>query len=102
VSDLPTQALFVVHVDDNFHPKDPSERYRLGDYPSADAAIAACRQLVDEFLGAWFKPGMRSTVLYETYVHFGEDPFIMPLGPEKASFSAWDYARERCRIMCGH
>ncbi len=32
------------------------------------------------------------------YTSFGEDPFI--IGPGDYRFSAWDYAKERCSILC--
>lgn len=41
---------------------------------------------------------MTSKVLYEGYVGFGEDPFIIPAG--EPPFSAWDYAKARCMEIC--
>jgi hypothetical protein len=31
---------------------------------------------------------------------FGEDPTIDAAGPDGKRFSAWDYARQRCRELC--
>jgi len=54
---------------------------------------------VDGFLADAFKPGMTATALYEGYVGFGDDPFIVSDDPNSApavSFDAWGYARQRC------
>ena len=40
------QYKYIVEVDDNFHYMDESERYRLGEFDSCAAAIAACKQLI--------------------------------------------------------
>jgi hypothetical protein len=49
-------------------------------------------RLVDEFLEEAYKPGMKAEDLYQVYIRFGEDPFIV--GGD-IRFSAWDYAKER-------
>lgn len=71
----------------------------MGKYASLEAAIAACRTLVDDFLEASCK-GLEpsSEKLYEHFVAFGPDPFIVTNVPSvpKPSFSAWKYAREQC------
>ena len=54
---------------------------------------------MDEFLSANHGPGITAEKLYEVYVMFGEDPFIMGPGPG-AEFSAWDYAKQRCAEIC--
>jgi hypothetical protein len=41
---------------------------------------------------------MSSAELFDQYVSFGEDPFIRGGAP---NFSAWDYARQRCKALCG-
>jgi hypothetical protein len=92
-----------VLIDDNFHYMDESERVTHGVFGTADEAIAACRSIVDECLAKAFKPGMSATDLYDQYVHFGDDPFILPIDPEDqpVKFSAWDYARERSEKIAG-
>ena len=40
---------YTVFVDDNFHYMDESERYKLGEFPDCASAVAACKQIVDEF-----------------------------------------------------
>jgi hypothetical protein len=90
---------FTVFVDDNFHYMDEDERYKLGEYETLDAALAACRGIVDEFLATNHKPGMSADELLAQYKGFGEDPFIMGAGAA-SPFSAWTYAQERCKAIC--
>jgi hypothetical protein len=88
---------YTVHVDDNYHFMDESERYKLGDFATLDEAIAACKQLVDKFLKAAVRPGETAAERYRQYIGFGPDPFIMTDDPDVDSppFSAWDFAKER-------
>jgi len=90
---------FTVFVDDNFHYQDKSERYQLGEFDAYEAALVACQKIVDQYLASAFKEGMTAAELYQSYVSFGEDPFIVPK-PEGADFSAWNYARRRCAEIC--
>jgi hypothetical protein len=41
--------------------------------------------------------------LHDLYKSFGDDPFVVPADPKAApvTFSAWDYARERCAVIEG-
>ncbi len=91
---------FTVFVDDNFHYQDESERYKLGEYETFERAVEACKELVDRYLTSAHKPGMGAEELYQSYVSFGEDPFIIPV-PEGMSYSSWEYAKERCSGICG-
>lgn len=90
---------YMVLVDDNFHYMDESERYTHGEYDSAEDAIAECKKMVDEFLTENYKDGISADDLYSYYKGFGEDPFIGSDDTE-CKFSAWNYAKERCREMC--
>lgn len=91
------QYKYTVYVDDNFHYMDESERYRLGEFDDCAAAIAACKQIVDEFL----LPNCgKSEDLFASYTMFGEDPYILTDDPN-CKFSAWGYARERVRELAG-
>lgn len=89
---------FKVLVDDNFHYQDESERYEVGEYQSYDAAVAVCKMIVDKYLASAFKVGMTAAELYNSYVTFGQDPFVVPR-PEGDDFSAWNYAKQRCSEM---
>ncbi len=92
---------FRVWVDDNYHYMDQEARYRLGDYQTLEAAIAAAQAIVDDFLISSHEPGMAADELYGLYTGFGEDPFIVAEGHSGVLFSAWDYARQRCQELCG-
>lgn len=93
---------FKVMVDDNYHYMDQSERYRLGEFETLSGAIAASRQVVDDFLQSAYQTGMTFDALLTSYVMFGEDPFIISSDPAHTGvlFSARDYARERCEMIC--
>jgi hypothetical protein len=92
---------YKVMVDDNFHYMDEDERYEHGVFPTAAEAVAACRRIVDEDLKAAFKPGITEQELYESYTMFGADPFVVSVDStdEPVQFSAWNYAKERCRAL---
>ncbi|HYK88702.1 MAG TPA: hypothetical protein VE398_08025 [Acidobacteriota bacterium] len=89
---------YEVLVDDNFHYMDEESRYKLGSFATYDEALTKAKAIVDDFLRENYSPGMTSKELYEGYVGFGEDPFIIPAGDPR--FSAWEYARERCAELC--
>ncbi len=91
---------FTVFVDDHFHYMDESERYVLGSYPMLVAAIDAAQHLIDDYLTAAYRPGMSAEALFQSYMSFGEDPFIIAANDEKSDFSAQTYARRRCGEMC--
>ncbi|MGI9402964.1 MAG: hypothetical protein ACR2OF_00455 [Hyphomicrobium sp.] len=80
---------YEVFVDDNFHFMDESERYCAGQFATAEEALAKCREIVRASVENSHKPGMTADEIYENYVSFGEDPFIMGV-----KFEAWDYAKE--------
>ena len=92
---------YKLFVDDNFHYMDEDERYLAGTFDSAEAAVVKARRIVDDFLNSAYEPGMSAAELYHSYVGFGEDPFIVSEdGTPDVKFSAWDYARERCDVIC--
>jgi hypothetical protein len=80
---------YTVFVDDNFHYQDESERYCAGRFATAEEALAKCREIVHESVEHCRKPGMTAEEVYEAYVDFGDDPFIMGV-----KFSAWDDAKQ--------
>lgn len=87
-----------VLVDDNFHFMDEGSRYCAGEYDTAEEALARAKDIVESSLQEVFKPGISAKQLYDQYVAFGGDPYIV--GPEEVSFSAWDYARDRAAQLC--
>ena len=87
---------WTVHVDDNFHYMDEDERYTHGRFDSYEAAVAACKQIVDRCLDP--EAAKTAAELFENYVLFGDDPWIS--GPEREpEFSAWEYAKQRCHDL---
>jgi len=91
---------YTVYVDENSHYMDESERYTHGEFPTAEAAISAAKKIVDDYLLSAHKRGMTADELWRSYVDWGEDPFIIPEDAQ-SKFSAWDYAKQRCRELCG-
>ena len=87
---------YTVKVDDNFHYGDESERYILGEFDTREEALIACKKIVDDYFERIEKGKHSFKELWEGYMLYGEDPFIS--GDDNATrFSAWDYAKERCR-----
>ena len=81
-------------VDDNFHYMDSEKRTHGGSFATLEAAVAAAKAIVDDYLVSAYHPGMAAQELLESYTSFGEDPWISsPDG--RVPFSAWDYARAR-------
>ncbi|ABU56442.1 hypothetical protein [Roseiflexus castenholzii] len=91
---------FRVIVADNVRFMDERENYEYGTFDGLEAAIAAAKQIVDECLESAYTPAMSAADLYQHYVNFGEEPYIIAEGFSGVLFSAWDYARERCAFMC--
>lgn len=84
---------YKVFIDDNFHYMDEGERVALGEFVSADDALAAARRIVEESLIEFHKPGMSADEIYDLYLQFGSDPFIVS-SDEPITFSAREYARQ--------
>jgi hypothetical protein len=85
-----------VYVDDNYHQGDEKERYFLGEFATREAALAACVAKVEEYFERIEKGKYSFQELWEGYMLYGEDPFIINDDPGQ-KFSAWDYAKQRCR-----
>jgi hypothetical protein len=91
---------YKVLVDDNYHYMDPDARYTVGDFNGCDAALTACKKIVNDYLLSTYTPGIAAEALWQNYATFGPDPFIAN-NDHQCRFSAWDYARKRCEEMCG-
>ncbi len=89
-----------VLVDDNYHFMDETERFSSGTFATVEGAVARCRTIVDEFLEREHSPGISASELYDQYTTFGDDPFIISVNAPPVNFSAWDYARACCEILC--
>jgi hypothetical protein len=94
---------YKVLVDDNFHYQDSDERREQGTYETLEEALAACRGIVDQSLEEEYRPGISDEALYDRYKSSSDDLFIVVLDGADASatFSAWSYANERSRVICG-
>jgi hypothetical protein len=92
---------FTVVIADNFHYMDESEKYEHGKFETLEAAIAASKRIVDEFLVSAVQPGMTADALYSQYTSFGDDPYIIGSNEPGVPFSAWTYAKARCSELCG-
>jgi hypothetical protein len=95
---------YKVMVDDNFHYMDEDDRYEHGTFSTLEEAVASCKRIVDDDLSEFAK-GKNYTPdeLYEHYVSFGSDPFIVALDSkdDRPCFSAWNYAKERSQVLSG-
>jgi hypothetical protein len=61
---------YTLLCDDNFHFMDETERIILGQFDSAEAAIAAARHVVDRDLSEAYKPGMTADKPLLADLHF--------------------------------
>ena len=89
---------YTVWVDDNFHYMDEDERYKHGEFETLEAAIEACKRIVDAYLVSAYTPGMSADALHASYTGFGDDPWVS--GADGTPFSAWKYAEQRCAEIC--
>lgn len=91
-----------VMVDDNFHYMDESERYCAGEFSSGEEALREAKKILTDSLRS-MREGAKNPSdpkeIYERYIFFGEDPFIVG-GDEKVNFSAWTYAKEKAPEIC--
>ena len=88
---------YEVHIDDNFHYMDESERYSVGSYRSLDKAIEKCRKMTIRSLKDLYEKGITPEKLHAQWLMFGEDPFIVG-GEGAVPFSARTFVTtELCR-----
>ena len=80
---------YQVYCDDNFHFMDEDERGNIGEFATAEEAIAKCKEIVRASVEHCHEPGMTAEASYENYVSFGDDPWI-----KGVEFSAWGYAKQ--------
>lgn len=81
-----------VKVYDNYHYMDESATSTRGPFASADAALAAARDIVENSLYECLAADNNAQDLIKRYRMFGDDPTV--LGPDAPAFSAWDYVDE--------
>lgn len=91
---------FVVRVADNFHYMNEDETFDEGTYETAEQALEAARRIVDRDLEHILSRAQAADDLYELYIMFGSDPYVVPIGVTRpVLWSAWDYARSRCPVL---
>jgi hypothetical protein len=90
---------WTVFVADNFHYMDESETYQLGQYSTYPEALEICQGIVARDVLEAYKVGRSGDQMYEAYVAFGEDPFIVGATTHQERFSAWGYAKQLCRFI---
>jgi hypothetical protein len=83
--------------------KPDSEVRRIGEFETAEEAIATAQKIVDEFLRCSFKPGMDAKSLVKLYKAQGEYPFIFrddDLTVNVPGFEHSHYAKDRAAEVC--
>jgi len=95
----PRRGRYKVVIADNFHYMDEDAHGGGAVYDSAEEALAAAKRIVDQCLRDDLQGGTPVEQLFDQYKSFGDDPFIVALAGPEVDFSAWDYARERCREL---
>jgi hypothetical protein len=76
---------------------DEEERYKLGEFDDCQSAVVACKRIVDEFLEK-ADNNVSADDLFKEYTTFGEDSWVIT-SDKDCKFSAWEYAKERCREL---
>ena len=77
---------------------------RIGEYETVEAAIAASKLTIDEFLSREIVPGMDAKTLFTRYQDKGEYPFIFRNEDRTINvrgFSHAQYAMARSTELCG-
>lgn len=91
---------YQISIFTHFRYQDESPDLDQRTFETYPEAVAYCQSIVDEALARHHVPGMTDDDLFDSYTSFEDDPSI--IGPPVLDpFSAWDYAEERCRQICG-
>lgn len=69
------------------------------EFEIAEAAIAACENIIEQNLLSLHQPGMTAEQLFDHYLMLGEIPYLRT-NSGRIGFSACDYAMERCKALC--
>ena len=92
---------YQIFIDDNFHYMDETERIKGNSYDTYEEAVEEAKKIVDLSLREvrlQSKDPNDPDELYDRYKDFGDDPFVMLDDPDR-HFSAWDFAKERCKTI---
>lgn len=86
---------------DNFHSYDDDGVDDGGSFLTQEEAITAAKGIVDKSL-RWERKQSNNPAdpaeLYDRYMDFGDSPVIRP--ETNPPFSAWKYAKWRCKEIC--
>ena len=92
---------FHLRVYDNFHSPDQSEADDIGSYTTFEEASVAAKAIVDKFLVANWKTGIKPAELLALFHDFGDAPSIISDDHLKHEhFSAKNYAISRLEEVC--
>ena len=93
---------YKVMVDDNFHYQQPEDRWEQGVHPTLEAALAACRAIVDRSLEEERRPGISAEALFNRYTSFGDDPSIERARRDGRArdLLGLELRQERARAIC--
>ncbi len=83
--------------------KPDSEVRRIGEFETAEEAIATAREIVDGFLRRSFKPGMDAKSLLSLYKKQGEYPFVFRDDDKTVNVPGFEhshYAKSRAAEVC--
>ncbi len=92
--------MYSVFVSENWTYMDAEAgTWSIGEFETWEGAVTVAKDVVERSLREVHKPAMEAEELFRYYTTFGEDVYITPT-EEGRAFSAWEYARERCREIC--
>ena len=90
---------YEVHIDDNFHYMDESERIAVGTFNTLEEAIEKCKEITITSLEDLCEKGITPERLSAQWAMFGEDPFIVG-GSGSVPFSARKFITpELCKVI---
>lgn len=91
---------YLLFVDENFLYHNKADRYLRGVYEDCETAVRECRKIIDEFLMKIYGTGKTEQELWEYYIRWGEDPWVMEEDADAdCGFSAWEYANMRVKEL---
>lgn len=97
---------FKVRIHELFHFADESEMYTWGEYDTLTEAVAECKRIIDDQLPKAYKEGLTPEKLYEGFMMFGDEPYILAptdytWGPDDEDINAISYFKARACEICG-
>ncbi len=93
---------YKIYLEEDYWFQDDPELLSAGKviYETYEEALRECKRMIDDFLIRNYKPGMTVDELYNLYLQFSDEPYIIPRG-ENNQFSHSKYAKEQCVEICG-